>query len=104
MRFLPIFLLAVCIACGALVGCRTTTPQEWEQMGLTPEDGKIQNQIVQQIRGEPSLVRYPIQVSVRQGVATLRGTVNSVSDAMRAYAIAKAVPGVIRVDNKLVSP
>ena len=86
------------------MGCQTTTSEEWEQMGVTADDGRIKNQIVQYIRGEPSLARYPIQVNVRQGVVTLSGMVNNVSDSMRAYALAKTVPGVLRIENNLVSP
>ena len=105
MRILYVFLVGAMFAtCGALVGCQTTTPEEWEQLGVTAEDGKIANQVRQYLRGEPSLARFPIQVNVRQGVVTLSGSVNNVSDAMRAYALTSAVPGVLKVDNKLTYP
>ena len=104
MRILPMFLLAVFVAGGTLVGCRTTTSEEWEGLGIDADDARIQTQIMQSIRGEPSLSRFPIQVNVVRGVVTLSGTVGGVSDAMRVYGLAKGVPGVVRIDNKLVSP
>lgn len=104
MRIAAILLLSVFVAGGALTGCRTTTPGEWEGLGIDAEDARIQSQIMHSIRGEPSLARFPIQVNVVRGVVTLSGTVGGVADSMRVYGLARAVPGVVRIENRIVSP
>lgn len=64
-------------------------------------DDKIAETIKQNFKADEKLSGADIDVDVDHGVVTLKGKTLGTAEANRAVAIAKAVPGVVRVDSKL---
>jgi osmotically-inducible protein OsmY len=64
-------------------------------------DSNISDSIKQNFQVDEKLSGADIDVHVDNGVVTLKGKVIGTAVANRAVAIAKAVPGVVRVDSKL---
>jgi len=64
-------------------------------------DNKIAESIKQNLSVDEKLSGTDIDVQVDKGVVTLKGKVLGTAEANRAIAIAKAVPGVVRVDSKI---
>lgn len=64
-------------------------------------DNKIAESIKQNLTADEKLSGADIDVHVDKGVVTLKGKVLGTAEANRAIAIAKAVPGVVRVDSKI---
>jgi len=65
------------------------------------QDGQTAAQVKTALVNDPTLGTAIIEVSVNQGVAHLTGTVRSQAEAERAAAIARGVPGVMRVEAEL---
>ena len=71
-------------------------------MGLTgSSDDKISESIKQNFKADEKLSGADIDVHVDHGVVTLKGAVIGTAEANRAVAIARSVPGVVRVDSRL---
>jgi len=84
------------VSCAAVaVGCSAAITQAVRQDAATAM--RVKTALV----NDPDIGVLPIEVSVADGVATLRGTVESVEDVTRAAAVAGAVDGVHRVDSEL---
>src|SRR5215510_2147546 len=64
-------------------------------------DSQISESIKQNFQVDEKLSGADIDVHVDNGVVTLKGKVIGTAEANRAVAIAKAVPGVVRVNSKL---
>jgi hyperosmotically inducible periplasmic protein len=73
----------------ALAGCRG------------PNDEALTQQVRAKIHADAGLATQSINVAVKDGVATLTGTVNSEPNKTRAEEIAKSVEGVKSVTNNL---
>src|ERR1700681_2087011 len=66
-----------------------------------PSDSMLDQQIETRIHKDPSLKSRDVDVSVADGVVTLKGTVASQAQRRKAAQLAM-VPGVARVNNQLV--
>jgi len=64
-------------------------------------DSQISESIKQNFKVDEKLSGADIDVHVNNGVVTLKGKVIGTAEANRAVAMAKGVPGVVRVDSKL---
>lgn len=62
-------------------------------------DNEIQNDIVEELRWEPSLIDKDIAVGVRDGVVTLGGVTASYADKLKAEKVASRVKGVRALAN-----
>jgi len=71
------------------------------QAAAKPSDSTIDARISQRLKADAVLKKYPIHVSVENGVAKLTGTVPTEADRGKAAELAK-VNGVTRVDNQIL--
>jgi osmotically-inducible protein OsmY len=69
--------------------------------GYRRSDERIREDVNYRLTDDPDLDASDIEVSVNDGVVTLRGSVDSRWDKRRAEDIAESVSGVVDVDNKL---
>ena len=83
-----------------VVGPATTFAGVLQQTAAT-NDKTLDEQIERRIKSDQSLRNHDIDVSVRSGVVTLKGTVASDNERARAAELAN-VSGVTRVDNQIV--
>jgi osmotically-inducible protein OsmY len=68
-------------------------------------DDTIRDQVMVKLADDPEIGGMPIDVDVRQGVATLKGKVRSDKQKQKAEKVAKKVKGVTGVTNQLlISP
>jgi osmotically-inducible protein OsmY len=79
------------------VSMRAAAPQTTT---ITPSDSTLDQKIEKRIH-DSSLKKYDVKASVDNGVVTLTGTVPTEADRRKAAQLA-TVPGVARVDNKIV--
>ena len=91
-RCVTVFLLAV-----VATGCATSG-----RGPITPDDAQIAVRVKTALVNEATLGVRPIDVDVQGHVVTLGGTVASVTEAERAIEVARAVPGVARVESTLI--
>ena len=85
------------IVCAALVINATAASGE---VGERAEDSSAESRIQKRLRADPDLKHDDIEVHVKNGVATLRGRVDSQSEHARAEELAH-VDGVARIDDQL---
>lgn len=78
-------------------GCVMPLPSE----DVSESDLRLEEQIRRQLQEDPVTSRYNVGVYVRDGVATLEGAVPSGYVHSRATAIARSVPGVQNLIDKL---
>jgi len=71
--------------------------------GLAMDDAEISLKVKAAIFAEPGLKTLQISVDTVKGVVTLSGSVDSLANSDRAEALASAVAGVKKVENRLVS-
>jgi osmotically-inducible protein OsmY len=71
------------------------------QAAAKSSDSTIDARISQRLKADAVLKKYPIHVSVEDGVAKLTGTVPTEADRSKAAELAK-VNGVMRVDNQIL--
>src|SRR5919197_2709530 len=83
-----------------VVGPATTFAGVLQQTAAT-NDKTLDEQIERRIKSDQSLRNHDIDVSVRRGGVTLKGTVASDNERARAAELAN-VSGVTRVDNQIV--
>jgi len=57
-------------------------------------DETLAERVLEELSQDPSTSTLAIEVTVRQGVATLRGTVDDLDDLDNAVAVAARVPGI----------
>jgi osmotically-inducible protein OsmY len=65
-------------------------------------DDTIRDQVMVKLANDPDVGGMPINVDVRQGIATLKGKVRSDKQKSKAEKLAKKVKGVTGVTNQLV--
>ena len=65
-------------------------------------DDTIRDQVMVKLADDPEIGGMPINVDVRQGVATLKGKVRNDKQKSKAEKVAKKVKGVTGVTNQLV--
>jgi osmotically-inducible protein OsmY len=65
------------------------------------KDIAVEQAVKEAVKSTPALQKSDIQVSVNEGVVTVKGTVEKQSQSLAAEVAAKTVPGVIRVVNML---
>lgn len=70
--------------------------------GLAMDDAEISLKVKAAIFAEPGLKTLQIGVDTVKGVVTLSGSVDSLPSSDRAEALASAVAGVKKVENRLV--
>lgn len=78
----------------ALAACATVAPSGTGR----PTDVELQARVKAALAADSSLIGRQIDVSVKDGVAHLRGFVESTHDLILAEGDAKSVPGVVSVD------
>lgn len=82
--------LVISIACAAATG----TPPDIESP-------RIAARVITALVNDPQIGARPIDVRVARGVVLLSGRVHTQEEVARAVALARAVPGVTRVDSHL---
>ncbi len=75
--------------------------EQSEKAGVVIEDAEITTKVKAAIFAEPGLKTLQISVDTVNGVVTLSGSVDSKQNSDMAEALAGAVAGVIRVENRL---
>jgi len=73
-----------------------------EKAGVAIDDAAITSKIKAAIFAEPGLKTLQISVDTVKGVVTLSGSVDSLQNSDRVKALAGAVDGVNKVENRLV--
>jgi hypothetical protein len=80
-------------------------PPQGANAGAAPtivvDGGPLNERLTQAFARRPALAGLPIQVTVREGIATLSGKVPTVYEAMLAYRAVEATPGVRGVIDSL---
>ena len=69
---------------------------------ITAQDRVLDERIEKRLSSDATLKKYHVKVEVEGGVATLTGTVATEAERTRAGQLAR-VPGVTRVENKIVA-
>ncbi len=67
----------------------------------TNNDDKIYDAVRQKLANDPDVKGADLDVAVKNGVVTIKGTVNDEHAREKAEKITKKVKGVTRVDNQL---
>ena len=75
--------------------------EQSEKAGVAINDAEITTKVKAAIFAEPGLKTLQISVDTVNGVVTLTGSVDSQANSDRAQALAGAVDGVSRVENRL---
>ena len=88
----------LCIALGLVLVLTPLLAQKPKQI----TDDTIRDQVMVKLASDPDVGGMPIDVDVRQGVATLKGKVRSEKQKSKAEKLAKKVKGVTGVTNQLV--
>jgi len=76
--------------------------EQGEKAGVAIDDAAITSKIKTAIFAEPGLKTLQISVDTVKGVVTLSGSVDSLQNSDRVKALAGAVDGVNKVENRLV--
>jgi len=73
---------------------------------VATKDGAIKRAVEETLKSTPALQKTDVQVTVSQGVVTLKGAVEKPAQSMAAERAAKTVPGAVEVVNliKVVGP
>ncbi|MDP2238528.1 MAG: BON domain-containing protein [Burkholderiales bacterium] len=79
-----------------------TMAEQSEKAGVVIDDAEITAKVKAAIFAEPGLKTLQISVDTVKGVVTLSGSVDSLPSSNRAQALAGAVAGVNKVENRLV--
>ncbi len=79
-----------------------TMAKQSEKAGVVIDDAEITAKVKTAIFAEPGLKTLQISVDTVKGVVTLSGSVDSLPSSNRAQALAGAVAGVNKVENRLV--
>jgi osmotically-inducible protein OsmY len=87
-----------------LVGVSLLVAGVWAQVAFADQksDDRIYDQVRIRITGDPDVKGGGVEVSVKDGVVTLKGRVDTDKGKTRATKLAKKVKGVKDVDNQLM--
>lgn len=99
MRCSFVVLCASILTAAALVGCAATPSHE--ATGQAFDDATITSKVKADLIEDPLTKAREISVTTKLGVVHLYGAVDSREQREEAVRVAKAVPGVQRVDNEL---
>ena len=69
-----------------------------------PDDAALTAAVSSKLADDPSLAGEPVHATVKNGVATLTGSISSDSQNALAYRDASSVPGIKDVEDKLSFP
>ena len=97
--------LTVCIALlSGFTGCASTPRNDTTERtaGQVLDDSVITTKVKSAIFEEPTLKVFQINVKTYQGKVLLSGFVDSQQTVQKAGEVARAVPGVVSVENSLV--
>jgi osmotically-inducible protein OsmY len=65
------------------------------------DDGRIRSDVITALAMDPAADAYEIDVSVKDGVVTLTGSVNSWAERQLAEHMAMGVDGIVEIDNQI---
>ncbi|RJF96026.1 BON domain-containing protein [Noviherbaspirillum saxi] len=89
-----------------LAGCAGMTDSQGKASAPAPQaansDATISQKVKDGLQGDPDTAGQKVNVDTAQGKVTLKGEVQSVAAFRKAPTIAKAVAGVVAVDNQLI--
>lgn len=88
----------LCLALGLLLLLTPLLAQKQKQI----TDDTVRDQVMVKLANDPDVGGMPIDVDVKQGIATLKGKVRSDKQKTKAEKVAKKVKGVTGVTNQLV--
>lgn len=102
---------ATALFLGCVLGC--SAPLRAAEPSLAPRikptapahlqtDKEIQEQVVKGLIANPEVLAAKVKVEVESGTVTLHGAVRSHGAKKMATKMTRAVPGVLRVDNRLL--
>ena len=87
-----------CLVLGFMLALTPLLAQKQKQI----TDDTIRDQVMVKLANDQDVGGMPIDVDVRQGVATLKGKVRNDKQKSKAEKLAKKVKGVTGVTNQLV--
>jgi|SRR6185437_15833277 len=93
------FLCTLALAAATLAGCAATSSHE--ATGQAFDDATITGKVKADFIEDPLTKGRDISVTTKLGVVQLSGLVDSTEQRAEAVRVAKAVPGVRRVDDEL---
>jgi len=88
----------LCLALGLVLLLTPLLAQKQKQI----TDDTVRDQVMVKLANDPDVGGMPIDVDVKQGIATLKGKVRSDKQKSKAEKLAKRVKGVTGVTNQLV--
>ena len=88
----------LCLALGLVLILTPLLAQKQKQI----TDDTVRDQVMVKLANDPDVGGMPIDVDVKQGIATLKGKVRSEKQKSKAEKLAKKVKGVTGVTNQLV--
>ena len=88
----------LCLALGLVLVLTPLLAQKQKQI----TDDTIRDQVMVKLASDQDVGGIPIDVDVRQGIATLKGKVRTDKQKSKAEKLAKKVKGVTGVTNQLV--
>jgi osmotically-inducible protein OsmY len=88
----------LCLALGLVLLLTPLLAQKQKQI----TDDTVRDQVMVKLANDPDVGGMPIDVDVKQGIATLKGKVRSEKQKSKAEKLAKKVKGVTGVTNQLV--
>jgi osmotically-inducible protein OsmY len=88
----------LCLALGLVLLLTPLLAQKQKQI----TDDTVRDQVMVKLANDPDVGGMPIDVDVKQGIATLKGKVRSDKQKTKAEKLAKKVKGVTGVTNQLV--
>ncbi len=102
--WLPVVALAALMIRFGSVAQAQTCPVGGYTITACPviSDSVIRDKIASRLSGSVASTRYPVRVSVCDGVVTLTGMVKTVGQRDMATVLASSVPGVISISNQLM--
>ncbi|MGI6296736.1 MAG: BON domain-containing protein [Armatimonadota bacterium] len=101
--WLPIVALAALMTSSGNIAYAQSCPIGGYTITACPviSDAVIRDKIASRLSGSVASTRYPVRVSVCEGVVTLTGTVQTIGQRDMATVLASSVPGVISISNQL---
>ena len=100
---------AACLLAGSTVSAKATSPAQSYKtaspaasrtQAKPADDGTLTDRIENKLKADASLKKFDIDVSVKDGVATLTGKVRTEAEKLRAGRDAR-MAGITRVDNQI---
>lgn len=93
--------IAVGMVGGVLIGGTARGASAAQAAQVSVDDDAIETRIASELKANSSLAPRDIDVEVKQGIATLKGTVRTAAEKATAEKIAADIRGVFRVNNQI---